>query len=409
MRAGLRIVEEAEELEAVGGAPLRLRVGINTGEALVRLGVSPGSGEGFLTGDAINTASRLQSVAPEMGVAVGVADVRGDERRLRLSRSSSRATLKGKAEPVRVFQPLAPAGAVRHRPDAAHTIAVRRPGDRSRVTEGDLRQDGRSAVGAAGDGGRASPGSARAGSWPSCSRTSTRGRELVTWRQGRCLPYGEGITFWALGEIVKAHAGILESDDPAVATASSTSCCPRARSEPGSASGCCRCSGIEASSSAEREELFTAWRRFLELIAEARSDGAGVRGPALGRRGDARVPRAPGGSCRGRPALIVGNDATRALRAARRLRQRSSQHDRRSTWRRSRPRRRHGWSPLCLTAAVIPAELQQPILERAGGQPALRRGVRPAAEGQGPAGAQGVELGAAGRGPRCRSPTRSGR
>ena len=43
--------------------------------------------------------------------------------------------------------------------------------------------------------------------------------ELVTWRQGRCLPYGEGITFWALGEIVKAHAGILESDPPEVATA----------------------------------------------------------------------------------------------------------------------------------------------------------------------------------------------
>ena len=54
-------------------APLRLRVGVNTGEALVRLGVAPGSGEGFLTGDAINTASRIQSVAPEMGVAVGVA------------------------------------------------------------------------------------------------------------------------------------------------------------------------------------------------------------------------------------------------------------------------------------------------------------------------------------------------
>ncbi len=38
--------------------------------------------------------------------------------------------------------------------------------------------------------------------------------ELVFWRQGRCLPYGDGITFWALGEIVKAHAGILESDTP---------------------------------------------------------------------------------------------------------------------------------------------------------------------------------------------------
>ena len=41
--------------------------------------------------------------------------------------------------------------------------------------------------------------------------------EVVTWRQGRCLPYGEGITFWALGEVVKAHAGIYETDSSAVA------------------------------------------------------------------------------------------------------------------------------------------------------------------------------------------------
>ena len=42
---------------------------------------------------------------------------------------------------------------------------------------------------------------------------------LVRWRQGRCLPYGEGIAFWALGEIVKAEAGILESDSPEQAAA----------------------------------------------------------------------------------------------------------------------------------------------------------------------------------------------
>src|SRR5207244_12698642 len=41
--------------------------------------------------------------------------------------------------------------------------------------------------------------------------------ELTTWRQGRCLPYGEGITFWALGGILKGHTGILESDPPGVA------------------------------------------------------------------------------------------------------------------------------------------------------------------------------------------------
>ena len=47
---------------------------------------------------------------------------------------------------------------------------------------------------------------------------------LVRWRTGRCLPYGDGITFWALGEIVKAEAGIFESDDPGTPAASSTRC-----------------------------------------------------------------------------------------------------------------------------------------------------------------------------------------
>ena len=37
--------------------------------------------------------------------------------------------------------------------------------------------------------------------------------ELVTWRQGRCPGYGEAVTFWALGEIVKTHGGILDSDE----------------------------------------------------------------------------------------------------------------------------------------------------------------------------------------------------
>ena len=43
--------------------------------------------------------------------------------------------------------------------------------------------------------------------------------DLVVWRQGRCLPDGDGIAFWALGEIVKAEAGILESDSPGQAEA----------------------------------------------------------------------------------------------------------------------------------------------------------------------------------------------
>ena len=46
-----------------------------------------------------------------------------------------------------------------------------------------------------------------------------RDPELIRWRQGRSLPYGEGVSFWALGEMVKAEAGILETDSAEAARA----------------------------------------------------------------------------------------------------------------------------------------------------------------------------------------------
>ena len=61
--------------------------------------------------------------------------------------------------------------------------------------------------------------------------------ELVSWRQGRCLPYGEGIAFWALGEIVKAECGILESDSPDEAAAKLERALPAGRSRPRLARG----------------------------------------------------------------------------------------------------------------------------------------------------------------------------
>ncbi len=97
--------------------------------------------------------------------------------------------------------------------------------------------------------------------------------ERVIWRQGRCLPYGENIPFWALGEIVKAEAGILESDPPGQAEGkldralrglpfgSGELGWVRARLAP--------LVGVESPSTAEREESFNAWRRFLETLAES--------------------------------------------------------------------------------------------------------------------------------------------
>jgi hypothetical protein len=100
--------------------------------------------------------------------------------------------------------------------------------------------------------------------------------ELLAWRQGRCLAYGDGITFWALGEVVKAEAGILESDDPQVATAKLAAAVAAAVEEPAERDWVTtRLAplvglGGQSGGAVDRSEAFTAWQRFLEAIAARR-------------------------------------------------------------------------------------------------------------------------------------------
>src|ERR671932_637943 len=108
VRGGLRILEAIGELnEADPGLSLQVRIGINTGEAVVALGARPEQGEGIVTGDVVNTASRLQGAAPVNGVAVSEATYRATERvfdYVELEPSS----VKGKAAPLSLYRPLAP-------------------------------------------------------------------------------------------------------------------------------------------------------------------------------------------------------------------------------------------------------------------------------------------------------------
>src|SRR5438034_7812908 len=77
VRAALRILQEIEDLnEQDPSLELKVRIGVNTGEALVRWGAPPEDNEGYLSGDMVNTASRLQTVAPEGGIVVGEATFR---------------------------------------------------------------------------------------------------------------------------------------------------------------------------------------------------------------------------------------------------------------------------------------------------------------------------------------------
>jgi class 3 adenylate cyclase/tetratricopeptide (TPR) repeat protein len=365
VRAALRIVEDAESLEAVGGRPLRLRIGINTGEALVRLGITPGSGEGFLAGDAINTASRLQSVAPEMGVAVGSATYEATAQVFDYEELEP-ATLKGKSGVARVFHAKKPRARLGTDLTRTHdTPFIGREIDLAllkgifdkTVAAGTVQL-----VTVVGE-----PGLGKSRIVAELADYIDARPDLITWRQGRCMPYGEGITFWALGEIVKAHAGILESDPPHVAQTKLDAVLPDGSERAWFRQRLLPLLGIEATSSAEREELFTAWRRFLEQIAEERPTVLVVED--LHWADDAMLAFLEhlADRAEGVPLLVVGTA-------------RPDLFERHPDFGRLRNATPINLSPLSegetarlvsalLQTAVIPAELQQPILDRAGGNP----------------------------------------
>jgi class 3 adenylate cyclase/tetratricopeptide (TPR) repeat protein len=268
VRAALRICEDAEGLATPGGAPLRLRVGINTGEALVRLGIVPGSGERFLAGDAINTASRLQSVAPEMGVAVGLGTYEATKAVFDYAELEP-ANVKGKTEPLRVFHARSPRARLGVDLTRTHDSPyVGREIDLA-ILKGlfDKTVAARTVqlVTVVGE-----PGIGKSRIVAELGAYVDDRPDLVTWRQGRCLPYGEGITFWALGEVVKAQTGILESDTVEVATGKLDAALPEGVERAWFRQRLLPLLGIEAGSQAEREEQFTAWRRFLEHLAADR-------------------------------------------------------------------------------------------------------------------------------------------
>ena len=97
--------------------------------------------------------------------------------------------------------------------------------------------------------------------------------KVVRWHQGRCLSYGEGVGYWALAEMVRARAGIVEEEDPDEARAEvatrlssdmSTDERERRLVEPRLA----HLLGLEQRQASDRADLFSGWRLFFERLAE---------------------------------------------------------------------------------------------------------------------------------------------
>src|SRR4029453_5191751 len=105
VRCALRMLDAIAELnQAHPVLELAVRIGINTGEALVAL--APGAGSEGVVGDVVNTAARLQGVAPVNGVVVGEATWRAT-RMLFAYEQLTPVQVKGKAEPVQIWRVLA--------------------------------------------------------------------------------------------------------------------------------------------------------------------------------------------------------------------------------------------------------------------------------------------------------------
>ena len=211
----LRILETIEELSDEG-LELSVRAAVTTGEAVVALGARPERGEGIVTGDVVNTAARLQSAAPVGAVLVDETTMRSAEAAITFE-ALDPVEAKGKAEPIPVWRVIGARSRVGQPEAATHSPFVGREHERTLLLETFFRAERESSVQLVTVVGEPGIGKSRL---VTELRTALDERpDIVTWRHGRCLPYGDGITFWALGEIVKAEAGILESDDQSEAGA----------------------------------------------------------------------------------------------------------------------------------------------------------------------------------------------
>jgi len=270
VRAALAIRDWAREQEAI-----QVRVGVTTGEALVRLGAQPLAGEGMVSGDVVNTAARLQTAAPADAILVDESTRRAT-RELVDYTDADAAVAKGKAEPIRVWEAVE----ARSRFGVDLFQHTRTPLV-GRGRELDVLKDGLARVRE-----QRSPQLVTLVGVPGIGKSRLvyelmraiidDPREIVTWRQGRSLPYGDGVSFWALAEIVKAQTGVLETETDAEAGEKLVRAVQALFDDDSEARWVerhlRRLVGLAGESTipSERSEAFAAWRRFFEMLADRR-------------------------------------------------------------------------------------------------------------------------------------------
>lgn len=268
VRAGLELTEAVVGLgDGESVVDLAVRVGVLSGEA----SVAPATpAQGFIVGDLVNTAARLQSIAKPGTVVVGDPTYRMLRRSIEFEQLGEHL-LKGKAEPMAVWR------AVQLIEDRSeHRIAGLEPGFVGREDELHLLRDALHATERSGRGrlvsliGEAGIGKSRL-AWEFRKYVETLDHD-VYWHEGRSPAYDQGLTFWALGEMVRLRAGIVETGNTLrtrtklhdAVNEFVTGPADQAWIEPRLAA----LLGLDPAPPGDQSEFFAAIRRFFQSIAQ---------------------------------------------------------------------------------------------------------------------------------------------
>jgi class 3 adenylate cyclase/tetratricopeptide (TPR) repeat protein len=268
VRAALELVDAVTAMgEGVGAPNLRARAGVLSGEAVVNLGAT---GQGMVAGDLVNTAARVQTAAEPGSVFVGDSTRRATGASI-LYEDAGLHELKGKPDPVHLWR-------------ATHVVArragARRPGgvdppfvgrDRElrlmkeflHATSEESRARLLSVVGVGG------AGKSRL-AWE-FEKYVDGLTERIWWNRGRCLSYGDGITYSALSEMVRMRAGIVENEPIETARTKLDACVAQVVTDAKERGWVLprlgHLLGIDDVGSTDPGDLHAAWRVFFERLA----------------------------------------------------------------------------------------------------------------------------------------------
>ena len=269
VRAGLDLVAAVSALgDEIGAPELRARAGVLTGEAAVNLAAV---GEGMVAGDLVNTASRVQSVAEPGSVYVGEATRRASEQAIVYEEAGTHE-LKGKEGETQLWRALRVVSGVGgelrseglEAPFVGRDRELRQIKDLFHICADEETAQLVSVTGIAGI------GKSRL-AWEFYKYFDGLS-QIVYWHRGRCLAYGEGVTYWALADMVRMRCRIAEDDPQEEALRKLHAALdehlldPEERRfvEPRLA----QLLALGEGTSHDRQDLFAAWRLFFERLAD---------------------------------------------------------------------------------------------------------------------------------------------